>query len=238
MKAKILLAVGILVAGSVVMLILSQQPKKQDTPPAPKSLPTVSILLPKSAVNQKPTSKNVSVTTVPLPTPTIVQAAPTSIPFGTVSGETRILIILSQNVLPIGDTRRISIQIENVAGLYGAEIHLRFDPKKLQVEDADPALPGVQVQPGDLLDPKHGMVILNAVDNATGTIDYAAILTNPAPPVTGSGPLASVLFKGTGLGASSIVFTPTPAAPAGILLSDRKGTAIAAQAQSGTITVQ
>ncbi|PIZ26319.1 MAG: hypothetical protein COY47_01175, partial [Chloroflexi bacterium CG_4_10_14_0_8_um_filter_57_5] len=58
----------------------------------------------------------------------------------------------------------IAIVIENVQNLYGVEIHLAFDPNVIQVEDANPAWEGVQIEPAAWL--QDGFVAVNRADNS------------------------------------------------------------------------
>jgi hypothetical protein len=88
----------------------------------------------------------------------------------------------------------VDVVAANVTNMYGAEFHLKFDPQQVTVQDANPDQQGIQIQPGTLLSPDQGFVVANEVDEAAGTVGFALTLLNPAPPVTGSGPLARVTF--------------------------------------------
>lgn len=92
------------------------------------------------------------------------------------------------------DVMTLAIRIENATRLYGVEVHLAFDPARLQVQDADPAKEGVQIQAGDF--PSPDFVVQNQADNTKGTIDYAVTQLAPRQPVDGSGVLATVTVKG------------------------------------------
>lgn len=95
---------------------------------------------------------------------------------------------------PATTTLSIDLFVENASNLYGADIRYTFDPAAAQVIDADPAMPGVQIQPlADFLVP--GFVIRREADNTTGLIWYAVTQLNPSPPVSGSGALARVTFQ-------------------------------------------
>jgi hypothetical protein len=89
----------------------------------------------------------------------------------------------------------VDVIAENVTDMYGAEFHLKYDPQMVSVQDANPNQQGVQIQPGTLLAPEKGFVVANTVNEAEGTVGFALTLLNPAPPVTGSGPLARVTFN-------------------------------------------
>ena len=124
----------------------------------------------------------------------------------------------SQNV-SLGSTARVDVVIQDVTNLYGAEIHLAFDPARLSVQDADPNRTGTQIQAGPLLTSGTYFVAVNSVDNSLGTITLALTQLNPTLPVTGSGSVAQVEFKARGVGT-------TPIRLASALLSDRNGVTI------------
>ncbi len=100
-------------------------------------------------------------------------------------------ILLKQIDGAAADQMAIEVVIADVADLYGAEIHLRYDPLILRPKDADPNQNSIQVEPGSFLSPEQSFVVANQVDETHGAIAYAATLLNPAPSVTGQG----VLFK-------------------------------------------
>lgn len=104
--------------------------------------------------------------------------------------------------LPLQDDRLLvmTIQLENVADLYGAEIQLRYDPAQLKVRDEDPRLEGVQIAPGPLLAFDDRFVALNQADAQAGLIDFVFTLLKPAPPISQAGVLATVAFEVTGSG--------------------------------------
>lgn len=123
----------------------------------------------------------------------------------------------------------VEIRINDVAGLYGADVWLAFDPAVLEVVDADPSTEGVQITDGGFLAPPLFYIALIA-DNTAGTVHYAATQLNPTPAVDGSGVLASVKFRAKSAGTSALHFTYT-------MLSDRNGVQIPATPVDGsTIT--
>lgn len=89
----------------------------------------------------------------------------------------------------------VEVQAENVTDLYGLELHLKYDPAMLEIQDSQADQPGVQIEPGALLPVNQGFVVANQADPSQGTIIYALTLLNPAPPVSGSGPVARMNFK-------------------------------------------
>jgi len=101
------------------------------------------------------------------------------------------------------DAVTVAIHIENATRLYGAEVHLAFDPTQLEVQDADPDTEGIQIQVGDF--PSPDFVVQNRADNTKGTIDYAATQLAPREAVDGSGVLATVTVKGKDISSLTIV---------------------------------
>lgn len=89
----------------------------------------------------------------------------------------------------------VDVMVENVTDLYGLEIHLKYDPALLEVQDSKTDQEGVQVESGALLPVAQGFVVANQVNQGQGTILYALTLLNPAPAVQGSGPVARITFK-------------------------------------------
>jgi hypothetical protein len=118
--------------------------------------------------------------------------------------------------------------LENVTDLYGLEAHLTFDPNVVEVVDADAAKPGAQLLVADWL--KNGFVATNQADNATGKIDFAATLINPAPPFSGSGHFATITFAAKQNGVS-------PLALDSALFVTRDADVIAVALQKGSIGV-
>jgi len=102
----------------------------------------------------------------------------------------------------------LDIGVEEVTDLYGGRVQLSFDPTVLQVRDADPrsSAPGVQIRPGDFLDPFHQFVLVNQADNSAGTIDFAVTQLHPATARSGSGVLATVTFEALAQGSSPVHF--------------------------------
>lgn len=95
--------------------------------------------------------------------------------------------------LNVGETATFDLTIEQVEGLYGIEVYLKFDPKALEIVDADPDKEGVQLQAGML--PAPDFVVLNEVDNVAGTADYAVIQLPPNQPGQGDGIVASITVR-------------------------------------------
>ena len=131
---------------------------------------------------------------------------------------------------PATTTLSVDIYVENVSGLYGADIQLLFDPVAAQVVDADPFMPGAQIQPlAGFLSPDF--VIRREANNASGLIWYAVTQTNPSPPATGSGAVARVTFQPQSTAAFTMPVTNHQLAAAG-------GVPLASVAQACTVVFQ
>ncbi len=127
-----------------------------------------------------------------------------------------------------GEEQAISIRVENVKNMYGIEFQIKFDPKVVQVQDADSSTDGIQVAVGDWL--QDGFVAANKVDNSKGTIAFAATLLNPAPPLDGDGTVATIAFRAKADGNSPLKISKA-------ILATRDATEIKSQVQDGAIGV-
>jgi hypothetical protein len=106
----------------------------------------------------------------------------------------------------VDGTVDVDIVITDATDLYAASVDLSFDAAVLEVVDADPGRSGVQVFTGTFPGPSEGPsdVTINTADNTAGTIEYDVTLLVPAPPVSGSGTLATVRFRGKATGTSPV----------------------------------
>lgn len=127
-----------------------------------------------------------------------------------------------------GDTAEITILVEGVTSLAGAEVHLGYDPGPVDVIDSDPGTEGVQIAHGGFLPPDF--VALNQVDNQNGSLDYAIARMPPHPPASGSGSLAVIRVKGINVGKSKLSINQ-------VLLADPDGFPIPAQVEQGTTVI-
>jgi hypothetical protein len=132
-----------------------------------------------------------------------------------------------------GQTLTAEVWLENAPAIYGFEVHITFDPAVLEVVDADPAAPGIQVLPGDFISPSQpSFTIQNQADNVTGTLDYAITLLNPAPPVEGTGRLFNIAFRALAGGTAAVSITDKS------LLGTRAGGTIAPIRQNLQVTIR
>jgi hypothetical protein len=116
-----------------------------------------------------------------------------ALPLGALAqGRTQLYLLPPGGQVTTGEPVAIEVIAEGVSNLYGAEIHLRFDPALVQLQDSDPQADGVQLTPGSLLDTSQGFVVANEIDNQAGTAVFAVTLVNPAPAVEGGGVVAQV----------------------------------------------
>ena len=132
-----------------------------------------------------------------------------------------------------GATVGVDIRIDSAANLYGAEIHLSFDPTLLAVQDANLIQAGTQIGLGPLLTSGGAgtyNVGANAADNGAGTIDIAITLINPTAPVSGSGVFAHVDFTALTSGVGSVQITSA-------ILADRNANRQPFSSQTGQIVV-
>lgn len=104
-----------------------------------------------------------------------------------------------------GASQVVEIRIENVTNLAGADVQVQFNPAVLQVQDADPAKDGIQIQPGNF--PAPDFVATNVVSNTLGLLQYAAVQIPPTQPVSGSGLVARITFQAIAVGTSDLIFS-------------------------------
>jgi hypothetical protein len=80
--------------------------------------------------------------------------------------------------------------------LYTFEFQLSFEPAIIE---------GVKVEPGGFLTPDWELE--NRIDNESGVVAYALSHLNPREPVTGTGALATITWRGIATGTSPITFS-------------------------------
>jgi YVTN family beta-propeller protein len=139
---------------------------------------------------------------------------------GVLAQDTTVLLTPAYQDMNVGETRTVTLRVENVQGLYGYQANLQFDPAVLEVVDADGVTPGIQVELlSSFLQPE--MVVSNVADNAAGTIMCTAMQLTPSLPVTGTGDLVAITFQGKVEGLSDVQFVD-------LNLFDQNGSPIAA----------
>jgi LysM repeat protein len=191
------------------LLFVSCAPQPTSTP-AP--LPT----------NTPPATSTALPTATEAPTST---STPTEAPAGTA-----VLVGPPSQSVNLNEWVSVDIEVDAVTNLYATDIHLSFDAGKLEVQDANTTLAGVQVEPGSFLDPGQGFVAENSADNATGAVRYVFTLTSPAPAASGGGVLARITFRAKAVGTAAVTLTQVD-------LVDEQVELIAATLMDGSITV-
>ncbi len=157
----------------------------------------------------------------PSPTPTLhIESTPNA----------GVLVDLTapDTALGVGDTLEVTVEINQVENLMGAEVHLQFDPRYLQIEDAEPETEGVQVMHGEFLQP--GFVAINTSDNESGKIDYAIAQMPSYNAVNGSGTLFTMRVRATALGSPNIILTS-------VVLADASAQQIPTTSRYDTLTI-
>jgi len=193
----------------------------------PTLTPTITVtptITPTSTPTLTPT---ITVTPTITPTPTLTQTitptatptiTPTPTPTGTPVSGARVIVSPATRLVGLGQAAAVEIRIENVSGLYAADLRLGFNPILLQAQS---------VTPGSFL---AGYVAVNKIDNEAGEISYAVTRQRPDPPVSGDGVLATITFIGLSEGSSPLTFISA-------LLLDGGGNRIGATTRDGVIVV-
>ena len=123
--------------------------------------------------------------------------------------------------LDAGETVTVALMVFGVQDMFGYQLRMTFDPTVLEIADADPTQPGINVAPGDFIQPVYMPV--NECDNAAGTVTVVATQVGGAPR-SGDGRLLSLILRAKGEGASPIHF-------AEVLLVGEAGMGMAAQTE-------
>jgi predicted small lipoprotein YifL len=165
MKRRIIASTIIIMALCLLLVGCAQ--------PTPTPLPPATVMVAQAA---EPTEAAQAEAT-PTPEPAVT-LAPTAIPTATPRAFVRASVI-DGRVL-------VEIVVEHVENLYGVEAHLTYDPAVVQVQDADPDFPGINLIQGPAFPKGKSFAALNQADNDQGTVDLAYTLLNPAPAIKGS----------------------------------------------------
>jgi hypothetical protein len=139
-----------------------------------------------------------------------------------------VVISPAHREVAIGMTTTVDIRIQGVTNLYGAEVHLTFNPSIVHVVDADPSSPGtIEIALGTFPYPDY--VATNSADNTAGTIDVALTQTSH-PPRNGSGVLGTITFQALVGGVSPVHFVSA-------ILVNPDGIEILSGTQDGEVVV-
>jgi hypothetical protein len=151
----------------------------------------------------------------PMPQPTAIPTqAPIAAPH---ENAPRVFLTATAATIETDNTIVVNVEVANVTNLFGVEIELKFNPVFLEVVDVDDAAAGIQIAYGDFFAPEF--VVQNQADNVNGTVTYVGMQVAPTQPVTGSGALATIVFRGKAQGPLELELTQT-------LLSTPDGQAI------------
>jgi hypothetical protein len=112
-------------------------------------------------------------------------------------------VIPAEAQVVAGQTVDVAVEVVDVEDLYAFDVALTFDPSVVEVVDADPNVPGIQIALGTFLDP--GFSIINEADNVAGTAHLAMTQLNPSTPKSGTGSLLVVKLRGKQAGTSSAI---------------------------------
>lgn len=127
-------------------------------------------------------------------------------------------------------TLTVDLYIQDVIGLYGADLKATFDPDIGQIVDELSGSSGVQLLPlNSFLQPDY--IARNEADNVAGTFRYAATQAGRPGSVTGSGAVARIRFTALTAGTFTVTFTQAE-------LSDRNGVSLPNTTQSCTVTFE
>lgn len=108
-------------------------------------------------------------------------------------------------VMRRNQTRTLAVRVQRVHELYGVDIIVTFDPRVVEVVDADPTKEGIQIAQGQFLDP--GFTVYNTANNQTGEIRFTMTQLNPSEAKSGSGVLFYITLRGREVGRTRINIT-------------------------------
>ncbi|NLS77400.1 MAG: hypothetical protein GXY76_09105 [Chloroflexi bacterium] len=105
----------------------------------------------------------------------------------------------------LGSDLVVEVKISEATEVFGAEFEMVFDPKAMQVRDADLGRAGIQVENGDMFAADGSFVVENVVDNEKGTVRYAVTMLGSAKAFSGEGTLLRLRFRSAGSAQSAMV---------------------------------
>jgi len=124
---------------------------------------------------------------------------------------------------PEAETLVVPITVRGIEGLYGVDITLAYDPRRVAPVDGQPNRPGLQLAVGREWESPQAFVVRNAVDQDAGRVYFAASRLKPAAPVRGDVVLAEFAFRALGDDTEGAVLL------AGAALSDVRGRSLPAR---------
>lgn len=137
------------------------------------------------------------------------------------AGGTTITLTSATTTISGCNTLDVTVRINDVVGLYGADVRLAFNPAVLEVVS-------ITELNGLLQSPYY--IALKQYDNTAGTVWFAWTQLNPTPPASGSGDFARITFRAKTAQVNSAVTIPYNK------LSDINGSEIPATPVNGSLT--
>jgi len=131
--------------------------------------------------------------------------------------------------IEVDEVVEVQVWIDDAQRLYGLDIKVEFDPAYVRVLDADPYRDGIQIIPGNA--PRPDLAVRNEVDNGLGRVWYAVTQIPPTSPLSGSGRVCTIRFRGRANGATWLDFAEA-------VLADADGDDMPVEAGSGEIVVE
>ncbi|MFH1084850.1 MAG: cohesin domain-containing protein, partial [Chloroflexota bacterium] len=141
----------------------------------------------------------------PIPTPPPAappaSAAPTAAP-----PAMTVALVVEPPEPKVGQKATVRIVGRKTAGLFGVQMQLTYDPKALQVADADPAVAGAPIAMSAVFPKAGSFVAMNKLDPDKGVIEFAVTLLGPARSIQGDVELASFVVTPLRAGVAEIGF--------------------------------
>jgi hypothetical protein len=124
------------------------------------------------------------------------------LPTQMVKAQTATISVTPQNnLVTVGQTLTVHIQISDVQNLYGVDVALTWDTSMLKLENNQTFVPlsnGVGILNGPIL------FVQESADQSAGEYNLIATSENPAGPFSGSGTVATLTFTVTSAGSSAL----------------------------------
>ena len=164
------------------------------------------------------------------PTPPCGGATPTPTPMVTRVPEPGPLLYVYPDgrSMVVGEEATFEIRVRDVAGLWGAEFHLTFDPSLITIQDEDTTKAGTQIDYGGFITPDS--VAQNGVDTVAGRVDFAISQAPPSAPSNGDGIIARMRIVAQAEGA-------TPLGLVGTVLADMSNKSIPHGTAGGFVAI-
>lgn len=144
------------------------------------------------------------------------------------SAGAQVKLYATAETIGVTDQVEVTAWIENVETLYGMELWFEFDTARLTLLDAEPEHEGLQITPGDFLQPDF--VLHNEGWMEDGRIVLVVTQISPREPVSGSGILATLHFEATQFGPANITWQE-------VLLASPHGEQIPVQPHAVTLMI-